>query len=126
MNPVPHPLREVVSWGRAVLLGFDGPMCDLFAGHSAATVADELHALIRDRLGGTLPPNVAAAAGDPIEILERHPAAISIPELLAMYLKESTEPERLREVIAIPALSDSWRTDLQKLFDFNKRFDANP
>jgi MOSC domain-containing protein YiiM len=54
------------------------------------------------------------AAGDAIEILERHPAAISIPELLRMYLKEASEPGRLREVIAIPALSDAWRNDLQK------------
>ena len=55
------------------------------------------------------------AAGDAIEILERHPAAVSIPELLRMYLKEANEPERLREVVAIPALSDAWRNDLQKL-----------
>lgn len=54
------------------------------------------------------------AAGDALEILERHPAAVSIPELLRMYLKEANEPERLREVIAIPALSDAWRNDLQK------------
>ena len=54
------------------------------------------------------------AAGDAIEILERHPAAISIPELLRMYLKEAIEPGRLREAIAIPALSDAWRNDLRK------------
>ena len=53
-------------------------------------------------------------AGDIIEILERHPAAISIPELLRMYLREGVAPSRLREVIAIPALSDAWRTELQK------------
>jgi MOSC domain-containing protein YiiM len=53
-------------------------------------------------------------AGDTIEILERHPAAISIPELLRMYLKEGVSPDRLREVIVIPALSDAWRTELQK------------
>jgi MOSC domain-containing protein YiiM len=53
-------------------------------------------------------------AGDTIEILERHPAAIGIPELLRMYLKEGVSPGRLREVIAIPALSDAWRTELQK------------
>jgi MOSC domain-containing protein YiiM len=52
--------------------------------------------------------------GDPIEIVERHPAAISIPELLRMYLKEGVGPARLREVIAVPALSDAWRTELQK------------
>ena len=53
-------------------------------------------------------------AGDTIEILDRHPAAISIPELLRMYLKEDVAPERLRQVIAIPALSDSWRSELRK------------
>jgi MOSC domain-containing protein YiiM len=54
------------------------------------------------------------AAGDSLEILDRHPAAISIPELLRMYLKEDVTPDRLREVIAIPALSDAWRADLQQ------------
>jgi MOSC domain-containing protein YiiM len=53
-------------------------------------------------------------AGDAIEILERHPAAVSIPELLRMYLTNVIDPERLRQVIAIPALSDAWRNDLQK------------
>lgn len=53
-------------------------------------------------------------AGDTIEILDRHPAAISIPELLRMYLKEDVAPDRLREVIAIPALSESWRSELRK------------
>ena len=53
-------------------------------------------------------------AGDTIEILERHPAAISIPELLRMYLNEGVAPDRLREAIAIPALSDAWRLDLRK------------
>jgi MOSC domain-containing protein YiiM len=53
-------------------------------------------------------------AGDTIEILERHPAAISIPELLRMYLKEGISPDRLRQALAIPALSESWRAELQK------------
>ena len=52
-------------------------------------------------------------AGDAIEIVERHPAAISIPELLRMYLKEDVSPDRVREAVAIPALSDAWRTELQ-------------
>ena len=55
------------------------------------------------------------ASGDAIEVVERHRAAVSIPELLRIYLNESVEPDRLREVLAIPALSDAWRTDLQKL-----------
>jgi MOSC domain-containing protein YiiM len=53
-------------------------------------------------------------AGDTIEILERHPAAISIPELLRMYLREGVAPDRVRQAIAIPALSDAWRAELQK------------
>jgi len=55
------------------------------------------------------------AADDPIEVLERHPAAVSIPELLRMYLQESVDPDRVRETLAIPALPDSWRPDLRKL-----------
>src|SRR3954452_9846965 len=54
------------------------------------------------------------AAGDAIEVTERHHAAISIPELLGMYLKEAAPAERLREAVAIPALSDAWREELQR------------
>lgn len=53
-------------------------------------------------------------AGDTIQIVERHPAAVSIRELLRMYLKERVAADRLREAIAIPALPDGWRRDLQK------------
>ena len=56
----------------------------------------------------------ALGDGDRIDIIDRHPAAVSIPELLALYLNESAPSARLREAIAIPALSDSWRRDLQK------------
>src|SRR5215216_1786090 len=52
--------------------------------------------------------------GDTIEILEPHPAAVSIPDLLRMYLKEGVAPDRLRKAIAVPVLSDAWRTKLQK------------
>jgi MOSC domain-containing protein YiiM len=54
------------------------------------------------------------AAGDAIEITERHAAAISIPELLRMYLHETGDIQRVREAVANPALSDSWRIELQK------------
>jgi MOSC domain-containing protein YiiM len=56
----------------------------------------------------------SVGAGDTVEILERHPAAISIPELLRMYLNEHPSPDRVMEAVAIPALSDAWRTELQK------------
>ena len=54
------------------------------------------------------------ATGDAIEVIERHHAAISIPELLGMYLKEAAPGERLREAVAIPALSDAWREELRR------------
>ena len=53
-------------------------------------------------------------ADDRITIVERYPAAITIPELLRLYLNEEHDLERLRQVIAIPALSHAWRTDLRK------------
>jgi MOSC domain-containing protein YiiM len=52
------------------------------------------------------------AAGDAIAVLDRHPAAISIPEILRLYLREDTDRARLEAAIAIPALSDAWRRDL--------------
>jgi MOSC domain-containing protein YiiM len=54
------------------------------------------------------------AAGDAIELIERHPAAISMLELLRMYLNEVTDPERVREAMAIPELSDAWREELRQ------------
>lgn len=54
------------------------------------------------------------AAGDAITMVERHPAAVGIAELLRLYLGETGDAERLREVIAIPALSEGWRSDLRR------------
>lgn len=54
-------------------------------------------------------------AGDTVEVVERHPAALSIPELLRMYLNEGVDPDRVRDAIAIPALPDEWRSHLQRL-----------
>jgi MOSC domain-containing protein YiiM len=56
----------------------------------------------------------SVGAGDTIEVLERHPGAITIPELLRMYLNEHGSADRVREAVAIPALSDAWRRELQK------------
>jgi MOSC domain-containing protein YiiM len=53
-------------------------------------------------------------SGDSIDVVERHAAAVSMPELLGMYLNEGVDPDRLREVLRIAALSDGWRNDLRK------------
>lgn len=57
------------------------------------------------------------AAGDAIDVIERHPAGVSIPELLRMQLRETRDPGRLRVALAIPVLSESWRSDLAKRLD---------
>ena len=56
-------------------------------------------------------------AGDPLTVIERHPAAVSIRELFTMYIDGAGEQARVRQVIDIPALSDSWRADLRQLLD---------
>lgn len=57
------------------------------------------------------------AAGDDIEVLERHPARISVPELMRMYLKEDVPADRFRQATAIPVLSDGWREQFRKAAD---------
>lgn len=52
------------------------------------------------------------AAGERLDILERHPAAVSIRELLGMHQRDERNLDRLREAVANPALSQSWRRDL--------------
>jgi MOSC domain-containing protein YiiM len=54
------------------------------------------------------------AADDAIEIVARDPEAVSIRELLAIHQRERQDTERLRRVVAHPALSDAWRNDLGK------------
>jgi hypothetical protein len=54
---------------RCLLIDFDGPICAVFAGCPAATVAQKLHDLIRERLGGALPSGIAALTADPLQIL---------------------------------------------------------
>lgn len=48
MNPA---LIAVVAATRTLLLDFDGPVCSIFAGHPAPTVADQLRALLADHDG---------------------------------------------------------------------------
>jgi phosphoglycolate phosphatase-like HAD superfamily hydrolase len=61
-------LADLVGRARCLLIDFDGPICAVFAGHPATTVAQELHAIIRERLGGVL-PSIAALSSGPLHIL---------------------------------------------------------
>jgi MOSC domain-containing protein YiiM len=54
------------------------------------------------------------AAGDTIAVIARHPAGISIPEVLRMHLREERDPLRLAAALQNDALSDAWRNDLRE------------
>jgi HAD superfamily hydrolase (TIGR01549 family) len=69
MTPATPPDQEldtILARSRYVLLDFDGPVCDIFAGLPAPTVAERLRKLITGQ-GVTLPAQIASSL-DPIEI----------------------------------------------------------
>jgi HAD superfamily hydrolase (TIGR01509 family) len=63
------PFTHLAARARCLLIDFDGPICSVFAGHPAATVAQELHDIIREWLDGELPPSIAALNADPLHVL---------------------------------------------------------
>lgn len=78
-------LREAVARARVVLWDFDGPICALFAGHSAERVAIELvewlegrglHGLLTEAERQSLDPHVVLRAVD-----RRHPGSDLVEEL---------------------------------------------
>lgn len=62
-------LTELVGAAHCLLIDFDGPVCAVFASYPAATVADELRAVIRSRFGGELPLGLAEHHADPLRML---------------------------------------------------------
>ncbi|GAB7109342.1 HAD family hydrolase [Streptomyces phaeofaciens JCM 4814] len=78
-------LREVITRARVVLWDFDGPICRLFAGHSAERVAEGLvewlegrglHGLLTEPERDSLDPHVVLRAVD-----RRHPGSDLVAEL---------------------------------------------
>ncbi|MEU6348722.1 HAD family hydrolase [Streptomyces sp. NPDC047072] len=78
-------LRELITRARVVLWDFDGPICRLFAGHSADRVADELvewlagrglHSLLTEDERRSLDPHVVLRAVD-----RRRPGSDLVAEL---------------------------------------------
>ncbi|MEU6259036.1 HAD family hydrolase [Streptomyces sp. NPDC047043] len=78
-------LRELIARARVVLWDFDGPVCRLFAGHSAERVAIELagwlegqglHGLLTESELESLDPHVVLRAVD-----RRHPRSDLVAEL---------------------------------------------
>jgi phosphoglycolate phosphatase len=65
-TPSGQVLDAILARSRYVLLDFDGPVCDIFAGLPAPTVAERLRKLITGQ-GVTLPHQIASSL-DPIEV----------------------------------------------------------
>ena len=64
-------LTDLVARARCLLIDFDGPICAVFAQHPAATVAAQLHGIIRAHLAEAVPPPLTAENTDPLQILSQ-------------------------------------------------------
>ena len=87
-------LDQIIRRTRCLLLDFDGPICDIFAGHPATAVAEQLRTLITSQ-GIQLPADITHTT-DPIEIFA-YSATIS-PDLAAKVEAEMAD----QEVAAVP------------------------
>lgn len=74
-------LAKLVERARVILLDFDGPVCSVFAQHSASTVAHELRRLLIDR-AVILPPEVLNEP-DPLAVL-RFTATLDRPAIVRL------------------------------------------
>jgi HAD superfamily hydrolase (TIGR01549 family) len=103
-------LAELLSQARHLLIDFDGPICSVFARHSAAVVADELREVIRRRCGGTLPPELAELHGDPLRLLT-DVAALGNDELTGKLAEACREAEvtAVKSATATPHAADVLR-----------------
>jgi len=54
----------------------------------------------------------AVSAGDQIRLVERHPAAISVPQMVALYLGHSTDPGLLDLAMSLEMLTPKWKSKL--------------
>ncbi len=92
-------LRELIARARVVLWDFDGPMCRLFAGHSAKSVAAGLvewlegrglRSLLTESERETLDPQVVLRAVD-----RRHPGSDLVAELEERLTQEELRAAKL-------------------------------
>lgn len=102
MNASPAPrdaLREILTRTRYLLLDFDGPICDVYAGFPAAAVAERLRKFLSDE-GVQVPDDVSRSA-DPLEVFTY---AGTIDAALAQRVEaEMTELEDAAVTTAEPA-----------------------
>jgi HAD superfamily hydrolase (TIGR01509 family) len=90
-HPYATDLRPLLSAAKCVLFDFDGPVCQLFAAHTAPAVAAELRNWIERRLGDGVPV-AADSADDPHAILSavgtRHPGSGMVEEVERLLTSE--------------------------------------
>ncbi|MFD7245228.1 HAD family hydrolase [Streptomyces massasporeus] len=81
----PNRLRDLIGRARVVLWDFDGPICRLFAGHSAARVAGDLVSWLEGRGLHGLLTEAERESPDPQVVLRavdrRHPGSDLLAEL---------------------------------------------
>jgi MOSC domain-containing protein YiiM len=63
----------------------------------------------------------AVAAGDPIRLLDRHPARHSVAALVRLYARPGSDVEALRRAAALDALPAGWRSHFAQLADRAER-----
>jgi phosphoglycolate phosphatase len=95
--PSGHDLDSIVSRTRHLLLDFDGPICSVFAGLPAATIADRLRKLFGDY--SSMPSDIARTP-DPFEVFAY--AATVSAELAAHVETEMTGMELAAVTTATP------------------------
>ena len=66
----------------------------------------------------------ALQAGAPIAIVERDPNAVSVADLIALYTGDKNDVDLLQRAIAVEALPEAWREDLQQRVEKHKRASA--
>ncbi len=98
-SPPGATVDDIIARTRYVLLDFDGPVCDIFAGFPATTVAERLRKLITGQ-GVTLPAEITSSP-DPIEVFT-YSATISA-DLAAKVEAEMTDQEVQAVATARPA-----------------------
>ena len=91
-TPPDNDLDTIVSRTRHLFLDFDGPICSIYAGLPAATVADRLRKLFGDH--AQLPDDIARTR-DPIEVFAY---AASISEDLAARVETEMTGEEIAAV----------------------------
>ncbi len=57
------------------------------------------------------------AAGDSIELVERHAAAVPVSEITRLFTRDRHDINGLRRVLAVDALPDDWRPSFEEALE---------